>query len=239
MKNLFNKVYTWLVYLPVFGILTAILATLCILVCLFSQRLGSRYVARTWARWCYKLSLSTIAMVGEEHINPRQSYVVIANHMSVVDIFVLYGFVHLDLKWVMKKELRKVPFLGWATAAMGHIFMDRGNRQKAFETLMAIKDTLPDETSILFFPEGTRSDKGVMKRFKRGAFTTARALELPILPITINDSEKIVPNKTIALNPGVTELIIHAPIPVEKVLSMGELELTEYAQSIVQSGRKA
>ncbi|NRA41994.1 MAG: 1-acyl-sn-glycerol-3-phosphate acyltransferase [Pseudomonadales bacterium] len=236
MKSLLINLYKYLFFFPFFAIMTATLAYVCVFVCLFSQRIASRYIARFWARATYRLSFSRLRIVGQEHLDPKRSYVVVVNHMSVFDILVLYGYLDLDLRWVMKKELRKMPFLGWATAALGHIFMDRSNSQKAFETLRALKQTLPESCSILFFPEGTRSN-GELKRFKRGAFNTAKTLEFAVLPITLNGTEKIMPSNTLELHPGLTEIIIHPAISEQQVQDTDELVLAAECQQIIGAAR--
>jgi len=232
MLTLLYPIYRWLIFVPFFLINTAVLSSLCVLFSLVNQRFASRFIASPWAASSFLASLSRVRLSGAEYIDAKQSYVVVANHLSQFDILVLYGWLNLDLKWVMKKELRKVPFIGFATAAMGHIFLDRQNTQKAYESLQALKQTLPAGTSILFFPEGTRSN-GVMKRFKRGAFSTAKALDLPILPITLKGTEKILPNGTLKLMPNVADLVLHKPIPLEAVRELDELSLAAHAQAIV------
>ncbi len=69
---------------------------------------------------------------GRENINPQQSYVIVSNHQSHYDVFVLYGWLGIDFKWVMKQELRKVPGLGIGCEKVGHIFIDRSNTERAF-----------------------------------------------------------------------------------------------------------
>ncbi len=237
MKKLLYFPFKWLVFLPLFIVYTAVMAFSCIVVCVVvSPTVGSRYIAKAWAKYSYLLSLSRVEVIGRENIQAGQSYVVAANHLSQFDILVLYGWLNIDLKWVMKKELRKAPFIGAACAAMGHIFLDRKSSQKALEALRSIKKTLPAGTSVLFFPEGTRSN-GKMKRFKRGAFSTAKALEFPVLPITINGTEHIVPNGTIDLMLGKAQLIIHPPISIEEVNQLEENELTQKTQEIIASAR--
>jgi 1-acyl-sn-glycerol-3-phosphate acyltransferase len=172
---------------------------------------------------------------GLEHLQEGQSYVVVANHLSQFDILALYGWLDLDLKWVMKKELRKVPVLGAACAAMGHVFIDRKDTEQAVNTLKEARARLHDGTSVLFFPEGTRSPDGRMSPFKKGAFMMAKDIELPILPLTLIGTEKVLPNGGFDLLPGTIDLVIHAPISAQDVKSASAMALRLESQNRIAS----
>ncbi|HSO21242.1 MAG TPA: lysophospholipid acyltransferase family protein, partial [Desulfosarcina sp.] len=140
---------------------------------------------------------------------------IVSNHQSHFDIFVLYGWLDIDFKWVMKQELRKVPVIGIACERLGHIYVDRSNREAALASINAAKQRIVDGTSVLFFPEGTRSRDNRMRPFKKGAFRMALDLQLPILPITIQGTRDILPSDTLDLFPGRVTMTIHPPIAVE------------------------
>ncbi len=206
------QVYKWLIYGPLLAVSTVVGAILVVLVCLFNPRIASRRIARSWARFNICTVPASIKVLGKENFNSQSSYVVVANHISQFDIFALYGWLNLDLKWVMKEELRKVPFLGFAAAAMGHVFINRRNPNAAIERLKRIKNELPPGTSLVIFPEGTRKNEGGLGNFKKGAFMMAKDLGLPILPITIAGTDKILPPGSIDLFPGKAFIHIHPPI---------------------------
>jgi 1-acyl-sn-glycerol-3-phosphate acyltransferase len=229
-QKLVYQPYKYLIFYPMTGIVTAIFASSCVLACVtVGQRFGSKYFAKPWAKILFSITPATMKVDGHQHMNPKQSYVVVANHMSMFDILALYGWLNLDLKWVMKKELRKVPFIGFACAAMGHIFIDRKNKQAAVAALDSIKSSFTNGLSVMFFPEGTRSNNGKLKRFKRGAFVTAQDLELPILPVTVLGTKEILPNGTMDLTPGKARLVIHEPIHLNQVKNLSVEELSALA----------
>jgi len=208
--------YKWLVFVPVLGISAAFFSiTAVILTSLISPRAGSMFSGISWARVCSAVVPIFVKVIGKENIDRKQSYVVVSNHQSHFDIFVIYGWVFMDLKWVMKKELRKVPFLGWACEKIEFIYVDRSDNQKAVESLRLAKSKIKNGTSIIFFPEGTRSMDGEIARFKKGAFKMALDLQLPILPITIKGTRKILPSNTYNLLPGKAEMIIHEAISTD------------------------
>jgi 1-acyl-sn-glycerol-3-phosphate acyltransferase len=128
------------------------------------------------------------------------------------DILVIYGFLRLDLKWVMKQELRRVPFIGYGCEAAGHIFVERHNPMQARKAIADALEELGDGIGILFFPEGTRSRGDRMLPFKKGAFRTAIDQQLPLLPVTVTGTNEILPTRTLLLFPGKAKLTIHEPI---------------------------
>jgi 1-acyl-sn-glycerol-3-phosphate acyltransferase len=151
---------------------------------------------------------------GREHVSPGQSYVIMSNHQSHFDILAFYGHWGRQFRWVMKHELRKVPGLGWGCAAVGHIFIDRSDREKAIASLRDAQKLLEGGVSVMFFPEGTRSRDGRMRAFKKGGFMMALEMGLPILPVTISGSRHVLPGRSMRLLPGYVRIQIHEPIQV-------------------------
>ena len=172
---------------------------------------------------------------GREKIDRRTTYVIISNHQSLYDIFLIYGWLGIDIKWVMKKELRKIPGVGFGSRKVGHIFLDRSNRIAAVESLNEAKRRLVSGTSVVMFPEGTRSVTGKIGTFKRGAFKLALDLGLPILPLTLVDTIKIMPTNTLNIMPGRVKMIIHEPIDIKKYTEETLPELIQYAKEIIGS----
>ena len=206
--------YKWLVVVPVLITTTLILGILAILIAwLFSPRAGS-FCGVLWSRINSFFTPMTVTVIGAENIEPGTSYVVTSNHQSHYDIYVLYGWLGVDFKWVMKKELEKVPVLGFACKVLGHIYIDRSDTKKAVESINAAKTKIVNGTSVLFFPEGTRSPDGKITPFKKGAFKFAIDLGIPILPVTINGTKKVLPKGSLDLMPGHATMIIHKPISV-------------------------
>jgi 1-acyl-sn-glycerol-3-phosphate acyltransferase len=207
--------YKWLVVLPLLVLSTFILGICAMIVSIMvNPRVGTN-CGVIWARFNSFFTPMTVNIVGTENMEPGASYVITANHQSLYDIYVLYGWMGVDFKWVMKKELEKVPVLGPACKILGHIFIDRSDTKKAVESINAAKKKIVNGTSVIFFPEGSRSTDGVMKPFKKGAFKMALDLGLPILPVTINGTRKILPKGSIDLKPGGVMMTIHRPIAVK------------------------
>ena len=204
-------------------------------VCKISPRWASRVLASYWARSSLLPTPACVKVIGRGHIQQGQSYIVVANHISQYDILALYGWLDIDLKWVMKEELRKVPTLGTACDAMGHVFIDRSKPKAAAAALKKGQDELKPGESLIFFPEGSRSENGVTGGFKRGAFVTAKELNLPILPVTVKGTETILPSNTLDLMPGTVEITIHPPISQTTVETSNATQLRSLSRDAVIS----
>lgn len=222
MKRMKPRTWWWwpyqlwkvLVVVPV-GVVTTLLGSAAILVLIpfVDPSTLSRVIAGSWARIVARVTPMPVSVEGRAHVDPRQSYVVVSNHQSQYDILVLYGWLGIDFRWVMKQELRSVPGLGVACAALGHIYIDRSDHQAAVRSINAAREQITGGTSVLFFPEGTRSDDGRMRSFKKGAFRFAIDTGLPILPVTVDGTCDVLPARRFDLRPGRARLVIHEPIP--------------------------
>ena len=231
--------YKWFLLFPFmilnsifFGIMAVVLSLA------VNQKVGSWFGGAVWARINTYLTPAFVGVSGRQNINPKQSYVIAVNHLSIFDIWALYGWLGIDFKWVMKKEIRKYPGVGFGAMAVGHIFIDRSSTAAALKTLNDAKAKIRNGTSVIFFPEGTRSKTSKLLPFKKGAFKMAFDLNLPILPITINGTDKVFPTGTLNLFPGKIEVIVHEPISIKGYSNDNILELMSRTASIIESARK-
>jgi 1-acyl-sn-glycerol-3-phosphate acyltransferase len=207
------QLYVWLIFFPLVLILTVVFSSLTIIFSmLVDSNFASRVFAVTWAKWLAWLTPISMTVLGAENASRGRSYVVVSNHQSMYDILVIYGWLELDLKWVMKQELRKMPAIGIGCEKAGHIFVDRKNPKRARQALEEALQRLGNGIGILFFAEGTRSMDGRLLPFKKGAFRTAIEQQLPLLPVTVVGTTDILPNRTLSLFPGRARLVIHPAI---------------------------
>lgn len=170
------------------------------------------YPGRIWSRlFCYILLLP-VKVIDQPELHAKQSYVFVANHQGAFDIFLIYGFLGRNFKWMMKKSLRKIPFVGKACEAAGHIFVDKSGPKKVQETIEHARHVLQDGTSLVVFPEGARTYTGKMRSFKKGAFQLADELQLPVVPLTIIGPFKVLPRTGGFISWHPLTLIIHKPI---------------------------
>lgn len=227
--------YKWLVVLPLLIVTTLVLGIIAITVAfLFTPRVAG-FMGVLWSRINGFFTPMRVKVIGAENIEPGTSYVITSNHQSHYDIYVLYGWLGVDFKWVMKKELENVPVLGFACKVLGHIYIDRSDPKGAVETIKAAKSKIVNGISVLFFPEGTRSKDGQIGIFKKGAFKMAIDLGIPVLPITINGTRKILPKGSLDLMPGNVSMIIHKPISVKDYNEQSINELMDRTKMIINS----
>ncbi|MBW2648787.1 MAG: 1-acyl-sn-glycerol-3-phosphate acyltransferase [Deltaproteobacteria bacterium] len=226
------------IYRPVLIVLitlnTAVASTTAMLAAYFDpQGSGVDFISALWARLNLVLSGVPVSISGDEFIDKDQPYIVMANHQSYYDVFALIGYLPLPLKWVMKMELREIPIFGIACEKVGHIYIDRGNSEKARKSLKAAGEKIRAGSSVVFFPEGTRSPDGKLQRFKKGGFVMALEAGVPILPVTVVGGRKILPKKSLRILPGNMKIIMHEPIPVDEYTYETKEKLIERVREII------
>ena len=174
-------------------ILTIITALITIICSPWKNAWWLHQIQAFWGRcFCYVFAIP-VTVRGQEHIRKGQSYVFVSNHQSFYDVFLIYGWLPVVFKWLMKKELRRIPIVGWACKAAGHIFIDRRHARSAAESIQAVEAELKDGVSTVIFPEGTRTSDGSIAPFKRGAFQIALDLNLPVIPLRIDGCYELMP----------------------------------------------
>lgn len=193
MKYLY-RIYQLFIVLPI-GLLATIVTVLIVVVgCAVGNGHFWGYApGHCWARIILKLLLIPVKVEGRAHLEKDQSYVFVANHQGAFDIFLIYGYLNRNFKWMMKHQLRSMPLIGYACEKSHQIFVDKRGPKKIKASYDAARDTLKDGISLTVFPEGARSFTGHMASFRRGAFALADELQLPVVPLTINGSFNIMP----------------------------------------------
>ncbi len=230
------QLYKFFAYIPLLVLSTTfcgIVATL--LAILVGPRSGS-FMGIVWSRFNCWVTPMLVRVRGRENMDRNQSYILAVNHQSQFDIFVMYGYFPQDFRWVMKAELRKIPFLGYSCYKIGHIFIDRKNTQAAVEQINAAKKRITPGTSVIFFPEGTRSYSGELGEFKKGAFKFAMDTGLPVLPVTIIGTRTVLPNNSMDLFPGKATMVIHKPIETKGYTDETIQELMDRTKASIQKG---
>lgn len=210
------RIYQILVAIPLCIVLTILASLTTILGCMFTKgRLWGYYPAKIWAMLFCWLNLVHVTVRGRQNIDKSTSYVFVANHQGAFDIFAVYGFLGHNFRWMMKAPLRRIPFVGYACYRGGHIFVDRSSPSAVRNTLSEAEKRLSGGMSIVVFPEGSRTRTGRLNAFKRGAYFLATEFNLPVVPLTIDGSFRILPRtaRYPLPRPGRINLTIHSPIP--------------------------
>jgi 1-acyl-sn-glycerol-3-phosphate acyltransferase len=190
-------------------------------------------LARWWSRGICALSGVKIEVQGKLDFQPGQSYVFMANHLSTVDIWALYVALPLPVRMIAKKQLSQIPLFGWAMWAGRFIFIDRGNAVAARRSIERAKERIRQGTSVLLFPEGTRSRDGSLQPFKKGGFHLAIDAGAPIVPVAISGTRELMPRGALRLRPGHVKLVVGDPIPTEGLSSEDRNDLLERVHGIM------
>ncbi len=237
MLRLLYQPYKYLVFAPLLVLSTCFFVGLgVVFIYLFDDKFANRTVGVWWSRFNVFVTPMRVTVTGRENIAKDQSYIVVSNHQSSYDIFVLFGWLGIDLKWVIKTELTKYPVFGYATEKGGNIIIDRSNPKEAYKSLEKARQKITGGTSIIMLPEGTRSRTGELGKFKKGAFVLARDLDLPILPITITGTREILPPETLDLFPGRARMKIHAPVDINEYGEEPLDRLIDDVREIIRKG---
>jgi 1-acyl-sn-glycerol-3-phosphate acyltransferase len=234
--HLFFVVYQLLVAYPILLIITPLVALATIVLSpVFPDKSISYYPARWWGRVICFLFFVKVKFSGLEAVDPKRSFIVAANHQSMFDIFILYGWLPQSFKWIMKSEMRRIPLVGKACESAGHIFINRTNPVAARSSIQKAERQLVNGISVVLFPEGTRTYTGQMGPFKKGAFRIASDLKLPVLPVTIDGAFEVMPRSSFIVKPGTIHVTFHSPITVVDFLPDNVSVLIEYTRSVIAS----
>ncbi|MFQ5523700.1 MAG: lysophospholipid acyltransferase family protein [Acidimicrobiia bacterium] len=193
-------------------------------------------VIRTWARTWFVASGSRLEVRGSVNIDPDRSYVVVANHLSSLDIMTCFLAVPLPIRFLAKKELFKIPLFAHGMRAVGIIEVDRAARSKVHESVnrQAAK-LIAKKRSLIIYPEGTRPRDGVMKPFKKGAFTIAIDNQLPVLPLSIHGTYEAWPPDQPWIFGGKVSAIVDPPIETEGMTSNDVEALRDKVRAMIAS----
>ena len=189
----------------------------------FGIQWGQRVMAWT-PGWHVEIS-------GKENIPPPHSpYILVANHESAADIFAIY-LLGIQFKWIAKYELFKIPFLGSSMKRNGYVPIKRGDKNAHAEALNACKEWIGKGFSVLFFPEGTRSEDGKPKKFKIGAFKLAIETKVPVLPVVLSGSGKLLRKGGYFPNSAILKIRV---LPLVQLVEEESVdELTKRVQQII------
>ncbi|NDV78621.1 1-acyl-sn-glycerol-3-phosphate acyltransferase [Dysgonomonas sp. 511] len=237
MKKVVLFLYELFIFAPIFIIATIITAVTVMIGCLIgNSKFWGYYPPHLWGKLACRLALCKIKVTHKSKLDPEKSYVFIPNHQSAYDIFLIYGYLGQNIKWVQKQELRKIPFVGKASEIAGHVFVDQSSLKSMKETIEKAEAQLDKGSSMVIFPEGARTKTGKMGRFKRGAFIIAKEMNLSIVPVTVNGAYDLMKIKTYLLNPGTLELIVHEPVSTEDLTDENMPDFINNCRETVHSG---
>lgn len=224
----------WLTLAVIF-LVTAVYATAVILHMVLWRNEDVFYAyARSWSRFLLRVAGIRVRMEGADMLRPGERHIYVANHASLFDIPVILANVPDNVRIMYKRELERIPVFGWCLRISPFIAIDRERSREAADVLDAVVSTMRTGSSVLVFPEGTRSEDGHVQAFRRGAFTLAVRSGRSIVPLALVGTASILPKGTKRINGGEVGLRIGAPIAVPAEATRAEeKELMETVRQII------
>lgn len=190
-------------------------------------------IVKKWGRSMVNISGSKVIVTGEEHIPLRGGVVFISNHQGNFDIPILLGFIDKPKAFIAKKELKKFPLISSWMYYMNCVFMDRSSARAGLKAIQEGVAFLKQGYSQIIFPEGTRSRGEQLGEFKPGSFKLATKAGVPIVPVTIKGSYKIMEANGGLIKPAVVEMFISEPVPTAGLSKVETEQLPEKVRNII------
>ena len=185
--KIFSSLYHTLRFWSLITILSVVLGTISLILGIFDRSGNkSHKVTALWSRLICKWNDIRVEITGMENIITDQPQIFIANHQGYYDIFALSGYLPVQLRWVSKSSLFRIPLMGWAMSAAGYIRVERNNRKKSYQAFLNTIETVKVGNSIIIFPEGTRKKPGENPDYKTGIAGIYKNLESEVLPVAVN-----------------------------------------------------
>lgn len=234
----FLRAISVLFFAPLATLLISIATIFCTVV-LRQPAASVQGLAAFWARSICAVSGVTVQVEGTETLQPGHPYIFAANHQSQFDIFALQGFLGIDFRWLAKKELFRVPIWGAAMRRAGYIPIDRSHGRQAIKSLEKAAQKIAKGTSVIIFPEGTRSKDGKLQKFKSGAMLLAIKSGVPLVPVAITGTYDILPKGHLLVHSGQVRIKVGQPIDTTKYRSNNKNELALLLQEAVADLFKA
>jgi 1-acyl-sn-glycerol-3-phosphate acyltransferase len=215
-------------------VVTAFMSTCALLFPLISPGENKAHkVANLWAKMLLKLTSIRVDVIGRENVMRDRPQIFMANHQSDFDILIVLAHIPGQFRWIVKRELFKIPIFGKAMKSAGYIEIDRQNHAQAMKSMEEAAQKIREGKSVVTFPEGTRSKDGTIRPFKQGLFHLAIRAGVPIIPISIIGASEIMPKRTLMVKPGRITMVIDKPVEVTGYSIETRAELIERVRDII------
>jgi len=191
-------------------------------------------LARAWSGWVTSFAGVTIVVDNRAKLVPEQPYVFMANHASSLDIWAMFIVVPRRIRMIAKKQLGRIPLLGWVMWAGRFIFIDRQNGVAARRSIDLAGQRIHNGDSVVIFPEGTRTRDGTLGPFKKGGFHLAVKAGVPIVPVALKGTRALMPRGSLLLRSGTIKAIIGEPVPTQGLSDEERASLNDRVRAIVE-----
>jgi 1-acyl-sn-glycerol-3-phosphate acyltransferase len=228
------RAYLWID--PLICLTTAVMGSINLFVSFFDEG-GQRQlaVAQAWARMLCRIAGVRLTIEGAHHLQPGQSYIIASNHLSYMDTPVVMGHLPLNFRFMAKRGLFRVPFLGNHLERAGHLPVASGNPREAIKLLSNAAKLIEERrVSVLVFPEGGRAADGKLQAFKDGAFFLAIKAQVPVAPVALIGTYEMLPFGSGTIRPGPVTMRIGAPIPTAGMSNKDREALSEQTRGVIE-----
>jgi 1-acyl-sn-glycerol-3-phosphate acyltransferase len=215
LRDIAGRARSTLISLPLITCTTVLACAATAVAALWGTWGAAEAVRRAWTRSVLAASFVKVEVRGCEHLDPAATYIFCANHRSYFDPPLLIAALPCPVRFIAKKSLFSVPFLGWGMRLQGDIPIDRGNVRAAARSLTLAEKVARGGTSLVVFPEGERSSSGGPQPFLSGAFQLAIRTQLPVVPVAISGTREILPPGSLAIRSGRAKVLIGAAVSTE------------------------
>lgn len=225
-----------LLSVPYVGLATAFGSTLGLIFRLFDAS-GDLVMdlARWWSGWILWFAGVRLKIENRAQLQPGQAYVFMANHASTIDIWASFRAIPCRMRMIAKRQLARIPFLGWVMWAGRFIFIDRQSATAARRSIQEAGHRIRGGCSVLIFPEGTRTRDGQLGEFKKGGFHLAMEAGVPIVPVALAGTRALMPRGSLRVKSGTVTVIIGAPIPTQGLTAQDRPALIQQVQGCIAS----
>ena len=235
VRHWFSRLRSYLIFDPLIWTYTIVLAVLSLLSSLVDR--GGRIqhgFAWLWSWLILRTTLSPLHVVGMQKIDTSRAQVYAVNHISALDIPVLYVGLPFQFRVVAKKELFRYPFMGWHLSRSGQVRIDQQNPARSIGMIKSAVKTLRSGMPLVIFPEGGRSSTGQVKPFLPGAFFLAIKAQVDIVPMAIVGTYEMLPMNTFHIQPRRLELVVGDPIPTAGTTLRQMEEVSEQVRKAIE-----
>ena len=218
--------------IPAISVYTIVLGAVSLLSSLFDSRgRVAHRCARAWSRLILRTTGVGVSVEGLGRITPGTTYVFVSNHQSIYDIPVIFASLPAELRIIAKASLARFPVLGWHLKRGGHLFVDRRHPDR-LGILKRWRALVSDGLSLIIFAEGTRSEDGQVARFKGGSFLLAIQAGLPVVPIAVIGTRRVMPKGRLRTEPAKVALVVHDPMPAPTVPNPTVRDAKRFADAV-------
>lgn len=233
--SLFTRLRSYFVFLPLAYLCTGVMGSLSLLSSLFDRdgRI-QHWFAHTWAKMILNILGVRVKLQGLENVDYSRPAVYAANHLSALDIPVLYATLPIQFHILAKKELFAYPFLGWHLRRSGQIAVDQKDARASLRSLNRAGESLREGMPLVVFPEGGRSPSGELQEFMGGAFYAALKAQVPVVPIVITGVREMLPMNSFHALPGEADVVFCHPVPTDGMSSRDMDKLAATVRQVME-----